>query len=121
MLLLIFLTALKKCAAQTIIDDDVLKYLLGRSAKAYYMEKDIKLCDSTLYYQQSIVALKDSIILGQSESFRMSQFENELCNVELKSSQNEKKKLHKKISFFKFTTISTAIIGSISTLYFLIH
>lgn len=119
--MLLLLIASKKCAAQIPVDKDVLNYLFQQSAKAYYLDKDIKLCDSTIYYQQSIVKLKDSIILGQSHGILIEKSHNEMCNIELITANAENKKANRKVKFFKFTSISVAILGLTTTVYALFH
>jgi hypothetical protein len=99
----------------------VLKYFYEQDVKAGYLAKDLKLTDSIIVAQKDILTYKDSIILGQSEAFRISQSEKELCDYALKSSQSENKKLSNKVTFYKITNMVTIIVGSISTLYFLIH
>lgn len=105
------LIAFGKCAAQIPVDKDVLNYLFSQSAKAYYLDKDIKLCDSINAYQKEILTSKDSIILGQSELINIRNSQNAICDMQLKSSQSENKKLSKKVSIFKFTTISVGIVS----------
>src|SRR5574343_391644 len=101
--MLMLLTVSKKCAAQVPVDREVLNYLFSQSAKAYYLDKDVKLCDSINSYQKDILTSKDSIIMGQSERIAICDSRNEITNLELKSSQNENKSLSKKLSLFKFT------------------
>lgn len=117
--MLLLLTASKKCAAQVPVDKDVLNYLFSQSAKAYYLDKDVRLCDSINAYQKEILTSKDSIIIGQSERIAICVSKNEITNLELKSSQSENKKLSKKVTLFKFSTIAVCVAGFTSTLYFL--
>lgn len=119
-LILIFSIALKKCAAQTIVDDGVLRYLLGESQKSSYLQKDIKLADSTILEQSSIILYKDSIISNQKESFLILRSENEICTFELNSASAENKRLSKKVTFFKFTTYLVGAIGTIFSTYLII-
>lgn len=109
--MLLLLTASKKCAAQIPVDKDVLNYLFSQSAKAYYLDKDVKWCDSVSTYQSGIILEKDSIILGQSEKLSIRISQNEICDLELKSSQSENKKLTKQVKILKPTGISLAVIA----------
>jgi hypothetical protein len=81
----------------------------------------LKLKDSVIVAQKSIIVEKDSLISNRNEAIGIHKYENDVCNIELKSSQKENKKLSKKVTFFKFTTISVAIIGISSTIYAIFH
>jgi hypothetical protein len=117
--MLLLLTVSKKCAAQIPVDKDVLNYLFSQSAKAYYLDKDITLCDSINAYQKEILTSKDSIIIGQSERLTIEKSKNEICNLELITANAENKKANRKVKFFKFTTVAACIGGFTSTLYLL--
>lgn len=119
--MLLLLIVSKKCAAQIPVDKDVLNYLFSQSAKAYYLDKDVKLCDSINAYQKEILTSKDSIIMGQSELINIRNSQNAICDLQLITANAENKKLSKKVSLFKFSTISVTILGSITTLYALFH
>ena len=124
MILVLMLTLIlcKKCVAQTVpVDKEVLNYLFSQNAKAFYLEKDVKLCDSIVDHQQSIVKSKDSLISNRNEAIRISQFENDLCNIDLNLHIKECKKANRKVKFFKLTTITSIVIGAISSTYLLFH
>lgn len=103
------------------VDYDVLKYLLGRSQKAYYMEKQLAYSDSTISIQQKIITNKDSLITNRNDALQVCEAEKEITQLEVEGLTKENKSIKKKVSFFKFTTIGAVIIGSISTIYFIIH
>ena len=111
----------KSCAAQVIVDEGVLKYLFSQSAKAYHLDKEIKLCDSVNYYQNQTLSYKDSIISNQGESIDIRNSQIEILDIELSTANAENKKLTHKATFFKFTAILVGILGSISTTYFIIY
>jgi hypothetical protein len=117
--MLLLLTVSKKCAAQIPVDKDVLNYLFSQSAKAYYLDKDVKLCDSINAYQKETLTSKDSIIIGQSERLTIEKSKNEICDLQLITANAENKKLSKKVTLFKFSTISACIGGFTSSLYLL--
>ena len=122
LLLICILILYKRCAAQSVqVDKDVLNYLFNQNAKTFYLERDVKMCDSIVYYQQSIVKSKDSLILNRNEAFRISQYENDLCNIDLNLHIKECKKANRKVKFFKLTTVAAIVIGAISCTYLLFH
>ena len=122
-LVLIFTLILcKVSAAQSVpVNKEVLNYLLERNAKAVYLEKDLKLTDSIIVAQKEIITHKDSLLINRNEALRISQNENEMCNAELKSSQSENKKANRKVKFFKFTTVSVAILSIAQYVKSLLH
>jgi hypothetical protein len=83
--------------------------LFKESATAYYLKKDYKLTDSIIVAQKGVITYKDSLILSHKELIRISQNENEVCNMQLKNEINTNKTLTKKVGLFKFTTITGAI------------
>ncbi len=109
MLKRLVLTASKKCAAQIPVDKDVLNYLFQQSAKAYYLEKDLKLIDSVIVAQKEVITYKDSVLRGQSESYAICETQKEICNFQLITANAENKKLSNKVTLFKITTLVTII------------
>lgn len=117
-LILLSLILSKSCAAQTVpVDKEVLKYLFNESARAYYLDKDLKLTDSIIVAQNEIIDIKDSLLFDVNSKVNIKNSQIAICDKGLISANAENKKLSKKVTLFKVTTISVAIIGTISTIY----
>lgn len=85
------------------------------------MEKQLSYSDSTINIQQKIITNKDSLITNRDEALQVCEAEKEITQLEVDGLTKENKSIKKKVSFFKYTTIGAAIIGSISTVYFILH
>lgn len=116
------LTLSKKCVAQTVpVDKEVLKYLFNESANAFYLRSDIVLCDSINSVQSDIIDTKDSIISNISESSRIKDSQIAICDMQNKEVSAQLEVQVKEVKKFKFIAILTAILGSITTGYFIIN
>lgn len=112
----------RKCAAQTIpVDKEVLQYLFKESANAFYLRSDIVLCDSINEAQEQVITYKDSVIANCNERTSIKESQIAICELQNKELESTKGQLTKEVKKLKFISILTAIIGSISTGYFIFH
>lgn len=107
---------LNKCVAQTVpTDKEVLNYLFKESAKAYYLQKDTANLSKEIAFKDQQLVHKDSLISNRNKALTLCENQSELIQSQLLLSEKQKKALTKKVNLFKFTSISIAIIGTITT------
>jgi len=110
-----------KCVAQCDTNSictkkEVLKYLYIQAEKANYLAKDTVNFQLLIRSNSTIIEYKDSLISNRNEALRQCENANEINEIQITSLEKSNKTLTRKASVFKFTTISVAILGSITTI-----
>lgn len=109
-----------RCCGQTIeTDTAVLKHLYKEAASAFYLRKDTAMCNLILSKKDSLLIYKDSMIVNRNEEVSVCNQEKKIQQIEIKSLENQNKKLNRNVAIYKTTTIAgvvTSLILFIKTL-----
>lgn len=97
---------------------EVLKYLYQESVRAKYLDKALKINDSIIINQMDMIRTKDSMILNRAEALNQCELDKEIEQIKIQDLEEDIKDLSFKSRLFKFTTILTAGVGTISSIYF---
>lgn len=114
-----------KCAAQDTTkvptDKAVLRYYYTELEKAKFLRKDTAELHGIIKEKEKQLYLKDSLNIIANEKLSIKESEKNICYKEREVLSNDNSNLSAKVKKLKFLSLITAIVGSITTIYFVIH
>lgn len=111
------------CKAQDSINTPkiVLEYLYKQDIKAQYLEKDTVNLKEIIASKDSIIDVCSSQIENRQKAIDIQNEQIGIQNVQIDLLSSENKKECRKVVLWKGLTLLTGIVGSVSTVYFILH
>jgi hypothetical protein len=117
------IACINTCKAQDSISTPkiVLEYLYKQDIKAQYLEKDTASLKEIIVSKDSIIDVCNSQIANRQKAIDIQNEQIGLQQVQIDVLSSEAKKERKKVILWKGITLITGLVGSISTVYFMVR